>query len=381
MDVRGFILDYEHIQSGFTLIGIEAFITAIIIGVSEASWGTGILTFLIICGVFAVPLLGGILMLAFSLAESILVGMLLLNIASPIISWIIGIIVFVITVSLHQAAIGIDESIFGYSLLLFEILVVSFMVYMQFQSLPLGVFTFAILLICMFLPYIRYIESIALSILTSLALYYLSVDTTGKMFSIAISILIFILSSVFCITTNMQGGIDTIFNNIKLNNELRKHTEEYEKLKIKLYSQYPDLEKEHYYYITCVCKNDIELFSFETDWRLYLENIEKQQTSITSFNNWFEENQRYIYSNYNKEFAKEYHKNKQSKANNEKEEFVSNSSKLSEWFKGVSDSEGLKKRYRDLLKIYHPDNNAGDTFITQQIQDEYNRLLTENNWS
>ena len=27
----------------------------------------------------------------------------------------------------------------------------------------------------------------------------------------------------------------------------------------------------------------------------------------------------------------------------------------------------LKKRYRDLMKIYHPDNQAGDTKVVQQI--------------
>lgn len=50
------------------------------------------------------------------------------------------------------------------------------------------------------------------------------------------------------------------------------------------------------------------------------------------------------------------------------------------WFKGIKDFETLKKRYRDLLKIYHPDNNAGDTVITQQIQKEYEKILLENNW-
>lgn len=381
MDVRGFILDYEHIQSGFTLIGIEALIAAIIIGGTQGSWGIGILTFLIICGIFAIPLLGGILMLAFSLIESVFISMLLSNIASPIISWIIGIIVFVIAISLHQAAVGIDNLIFGYSLLLFEILIVSLLVYEQFQSLVLAIAAFLILLTCMFLPYIRYIESIVLSALTSIGIYYFAVESTGKMFSIVISILIFLPSMALCIVTNMQGGIDTVFKNMKINKEIRKHETEYEKLKIMLYAQYPNLEKEHYYYKTCVCKNEDELFSFEQDWRLYLENIENLQSNTVSFNNWFEENQRYIYSNYNRDFAKEYHKNQNTKDSHEDEEFVTNSQKLSEWFKGVCDSESLKKRYRDLLKIYHPDNNAGDTTITQQIQDEYNRLLAENNWS
>ncbi len=45
------------------------------------------------------------------------------------------------------------------------------------------------------------------------------------------------------------------------------------------------------------------------------------------------------------------------------------------WFAGINDAEGLKKRYRELMKIYHPDNQAGDTGAVQQIQEEYEELL------
>lgn len=34
----------------------------------------------------------------------------------------------------------------------------------------------------------------------------------------------------------------------------------------------------------------------------------------------------------------------------------------------------LKKRYKDLIKIYHPDNSCGDKWILQQINTEYDRL-------
>lgn len=43
-------------------------------------------------------------------------------------------------------------------------------------------------------------------------------------------------------------------------------------------------------------------------------------------------------------------------------------------FRGVNDEVTLKKRYRELLKIFHPDNIAGDTDIIQDINKEYNRL-------
>lgn len=44
-------------------------------------------------------------------------------------------------------------------------------------------------------------------------------------------------------------------------------------------------------------------------------------------------------------------------------------------FSGVNNLADLKKRYRDLLKIYHPDNLAGDETMTKQIQAECEHLL------
>jgi hypothetical protein len=45
-----------------------------------------------------------------------------------------------------------------------------------------------------------------------------------------------------------------------------------------------------------------------------------------------------------------------------------------EFFKGVKNLDDLKKRYHDLLKIYHPDNNAGDTEVTVKIKAEFELL-------
>ena len=39
-----------------------------------------------------------------------------------------------------------------------------------------------------------------------------------------------------------------------------------------------------------------------------------------------------------------------------------------------SDEISLKKRYKDLIKIYHPDNLAGDTGTIQEINREYDKL-------
>ncbi len=47
------------------------------------------------------------------------------------------------------------------------------------------------------------------------------------------------------------------------------------------------------------------------------------------------------------------------------------------FFAGVNNQSSLKKRYKDLLKIYHPDNKYGDTDAIQEINREYQRLLAQ----
>lgn len=44
------------------------------------------------------------------------------------------------------------------------------------------------------------------------------------------------------------------------------------------------------------------------------------------------------------------------------------------FFSGVGNKQSLKKRYKDLIKIYHPDNLDGDNDTVQEINSEYNKL-------
>ncbi len=46
-------------------------------------------------------------------------------------------------------------------------------------------------------------------------------------------------------------------------------------------------------------------------------------------------------------------------------------------FAGVNNPLALKKRYRDLLKIFHPDNLCGDNDMVTMINKEYDRLKGE----
>lgn len=47
------------------------------------------------------------------------------------------------------------------------------------------------------------------------------------------------------------------------------------------------------------------------------------------------------------------------------------------FFLGVGNEAALKKRYKDLIKIFHPDNLAGDTGTIQEINREYDKLKKE----
>lgn len=44
------------------------------------------------------------------------------------------------------------------------------------------------------------------------------------------------------------------------------------------------------------------------------------------------------------------------------------------FFCGVDSEDSLKKRYKDLIKIYHPDNMNGDKRTLQEINTEYEKL-------
>lgn len=47
------------------------------------------------------------------------------------------------------------------------------------------------------------------------------------------------------------------------------------------------------------------------------------------------------------------------------------------FFRGVDSELALRKRYKELLKIFHPDNKCGDTKTLVKIQTEYDSLRSQ----
>ena len=46
-------------------------------------------------------------------------------------------------------------------------------------------------------------------------------------------------------------------------------------------------------------------------------------------------------------------------------------------FRGVNNPLALKKRYKDLMKMFHPDNISGDAQMVQLINEEYSMLCRQ----
>ncbi len=60
--------------------------------------------------------------------------------------------------------------------------------------------------------------------------------------------------------------------------------------------------------------------------------------------------------------------------NNDEERISFSNVSASVFFSGVNNMRSLEKRYKDLIKIFHPDNAEGDTDVIQKINEEYEVL-------
>lgn len=90
------------------------------------------------------------------------------------------------------------------------------------------------------------------------------------------------------------------------------------------------------------------------------KQLEADRSSFEAKKRAFEFKQKYENSNDGFERLKE-------------EDFIKEASGMI-FFRGVTNHLALKKRYKDLIKIYHPDNLAGDKSALQQINREYEML-------
>ena len=382
-DFADAIAAYDFADASLGFVSFECLIIALIVGFSKMNAGWGIAAFVIAVALYMIPIVGGVLSIALSLIETLIVFAILFEISTPTITCFLTILSFFILVSIHgHFGVISDDGIFGYSLIISETLIISWAVWFATKSIPLACILFVILIIIMFVPVVRVFELVALSFTTSLVVFTLAHMIIEKIqYCIAAALIVLAYTGY-----NHAAAYSKInYSEMKRIRNRQKLEEEvfinYEMLKERLYNQYPEIGKQYHYYKVSICKNEKEQEEFELDWKKYLYYLDTTGTFCT-FNSFFEDKGLYKSSSYNTEFANEWKQrqfeshqdNASAEQEKETEEKMDESHII--YFAGVQDAEALKKRYHDLLKIYHPDNQNGEVGTMQQIQQEYEYLKT-----
>lgn len=372
------ISDYNFADTSLGFVGVECFFIALLTGILKESIGWGIAAFVIIVILYLIPIIGGVISIVLSLAEMLIVYELLKMVASEPVTLFLSLFALFVIIQMHRIFGNIkNNGIFGYSLIVTESLFSAYVLWFGLKSIPLACALFVILMIVIFIPKLRGIGFVGLAIATAVYTFGFTYQHLAIQYSIMTSLIMLVY--VGYNHYNAYALLD--YKGMKEEKDAQKQWEEnffsYEMLKKKVYDEYPDLEKQYFYFSVSVCENDSEREAFELDWKRYLNYIES--SNFCTFNQFFEENKLYRYSNYNKDFAHEWREDQE-----RQKEYEKNAQKETEqnkysdekivYFTGVKDADSLKKRYRDLLKIYHPDNQNGDTSTVQQIQKEYELL-------
>lgn len=384
------IKDAERMNAGSRkLIGIESFLAAIVIGVDQKSLGIGIAAFVVLFLLWYIPIFNGAMAYAFSAGEALFAGGILSKLTNTPAAavWFIGLLLFLVFRGLHKHFIGASERTMGYSFLLFEGLVIAGGTYSLMYgdagytgSKPLYI-PLALLLVtvvCAFIPMVRVIEMVLLTGTVTVFTYVIAAEQMPFLWAVAVSaaVMAYLGYSHFMAAAAIDyKGMAEKRKRYKADREAEWEEQTLESV---VYAKWPELEKECYYFNMSVCKSEEQRWYFNRDWLDYLASIKESQNPI-SFNRYFEEEKLYRVRDYNTDFAEQYGKARTGGSRDTQKETLDQDSGET-LFIGVSNAQELHKRYKDLLKIYHPDNQAGDTSMTQKIQTAYQNMLEAKGW-
>lgn len=336
--------------------------------------GVGVCFFLIILE--AIPLFSVVYILLFSLFESIFIFKIIINYLPMNQSSLIALFSFFLLVEIHKTLGQIDCTALGYAMILFEEILIAGLLYSLDQEIQLS--SVLILAAVFFLSCIFFCRMIAICLLTiaSVGLIYLY----GQSFLNRYNILLFsILTLCYLCTVYLWAYLGNDYIGLYRQKKFKKLMEakknEFPDIKSRMYEKYPALASQYQYYQTSVCNSSEERQEFDTDWKHYLIYLDFSSRTIT-FNQFFEKQKLYQIRKYKKNTYRTnpFHTTKQSNRSTGKFDIKSENMNASTYFAGVNDMKSLKKRYRDLLKIYHPDNQNGDSSVSKQIQEEYESL-------
>lgn len=376
ISIKKLFFDNTFLNNATKLSWLESILLSVMLGFYFKNVLLGFGTCFILIILESIPLFSVVYILLFSLMESILIFRII-TIYLPInASSMIALFAFFLLVEIHKTYGQINCTALGYAMILFEELLIAGLLYSLNHEIPLS--TVLILTAVFFLTCICFCRIIAIFLLTiaSVGLLYLYAQS---FLDHSNTILFSILSLVYFCTVYLWAylGNDYIgfYRQKKFRKMLEERMNEFPDIKSRMYEKYPVLPGQYQYYQTSVCSNSEERREFDTDWNHYLIYLDSSSHSIT-FNQFFEKQKLYQIRRYkqNPYRVNPHHTAKQRNQNTDSFEVQGDKMNGTSYFAGVNDKKSLKKRYRDLLKIYHPDNQNGDSAVSKQIQEEYESL-------
>lgn len=376
ISIKNLFFNNMFLNNAMKLSWLESILLSILIGLyfQNALWGLGTCFVLIILE--SIPLFSVVYILPFSLMESIVICKIIISYLPMNQSSLIALFVFFLLVEMHKTYGQISCTALGYAMILFEEFLIAGLLYSLNHEIHLS---FVLILAAVFfLSCIYFCRIIAIFLLTiaSVGLIYLY----GQSFLDRFHIILFSFLS-FCyfwavyLWAYLGNDYIGLYRQKKFQKMLEAKMNEFPDIKSRMYEKYPVLPGQYQYYQTSVCSNSEERREFDTDWKHYLIYLDSSSHNIT-FNQFFEKQKLYQIRRYkqNPYRVNMHYTTKQGNRNTGKPDMQGAKTNGTSYFAGVNDKKSLKKRYHDLLKIYHPDNQNGDSSVSKQIQEEYDSL-------
>lgn len=289
------------------LLGIEALLCAFVIGTTQHSWGWFFGSLICSAILLSLPIVGGAIGIFISMIFSVGIASLFSNVT---VGWYVGIILFIILVYLNSTISLSGHILFGFSIVIFEAFIISGTLNYSTGSVVWPVVMAILLLVLAFIPLMRLIEYIVLSLITVFEIYNTLTDTIFAPHTYIISALVFLLLVYYFYVVYIAIDYKHIINNGKKAKIIKK-----------INKLYPQLEcnGSEYEHILNRCNGEEERSSFLMDWDNYKLSIwsvikkrdKKKLLDIPfKFEAWYKANSRwrdtsYFHAYYEKQIREE----------------------------------------------------------------------------
>lgn len=355
---------------------LESLLVSVLTGIYFKNILLGFVTCFVLILLEAIPLISCVYALLFSLIESMILWKATMHFLPLEQSCLASLVGFVLLVEIHKILGKINCTALGYAMIVFEELLIMGLRYLLTHQIQLsdililaGVFLLTRIAFC------RIAATVLLTIAATGLLYLYGRQFLDPLYLILLAALTFCYSCTVYLWACLGNDFIGLWKQKRFQKILEIKEKELPDIKSRMYEKYPVLAEQYQYYQTCVCHDGAERQAFDTDWKHYLIYLDSTSRNIT-FNQFFERERLYQIRTYkqNSYRVNPRHSAKHTSGKNPASDIAYQSQKGSSYFAGVNDMPSLKKRYRDLLKIYHPDNQNGDSTVYIQIQAEYDSL-------